>query len=244
MELTKKTLSTWMFTIVLGIVLSVFGATNNGYCSFENNWGTSDGDHQIARWLVNSGYYTEAQYNDAVSFARTGFIGHDSGDPDGFFWNLSQPVTFQIMAEESAHQDFSTLGYYTGSGDSKNLTQIFGGLENGPKTLSINQPFGLYLGVWDSLKRYTDRGENTDQSGLLKNIGGDPQALIYELKPGLEWLVAWEDLDVTQGWADKDFNDMYVKVTTNAPEPLSSALFLLGGGTLAFSRLRKKFRSA
>jgi hypothetical protein len=232
----RKTVAMCLFTFAL-----LLANPRNGFCSFENNWGGSDGDHQIARWLVGNGYHSE--YNDALGFARNNYIGHNSGDADGYFWNTSQPVTFEIMAEESAHADYSTLGYYTGSGDSKVLNQIFGGLENGPKSVTINESFGLYLGIWDNMKWYTDRSENHEQSGLLKNMNGDPQGLIYELKPGQEWLIAWEDLDTTQSWADNDFNDMYLKVsvgTTTVPEPVSSALFLLGSGAMAVSRMRKK----
>jgi hypothetical protein len=122
------------------------------------------------------------------------------------------------------------------------LTQIFGGIENGPKTLAINQPFGLYLQTPEKKIWYTDRGENDQQQGPLKHIvnNGYPQGLIYELNPKQEWLVAWEDLDATKLGADRDYNDMYVKVTM-VPEPISSVLFLLGGGVLtAAARMRKK----
>lgn len=236
---TTNTLLKRMTAMGVFIFFVIVAGAKDGACAFEANWGSSDGDHQIARWLVGNGYYGE--YNEALSFARTGYVGHNSSDADGYKWNLSEPVSFEIMGEESAHSDYSTIGYYTGSGDAKTLNQIFGGLENGPTSVAINESFGMYLGIWDNMHWYTDRAENNHQTGGHKNLGGDPQGLIYELKPGQEWLVAWEDLDTTQSWADNDFNDLYLRIksSTAVPEPISSALFLMGGGALAMSRLRK-----
>lgn len=230
---------------VVSLVILGAGA-KNAFCEFDVPWGlTNDkgfkgmtGDQFLAQWLAGNGYYDNL--SDAGAFAKTGYIGYDGGDADPYYWNLTQPVTFEIVYENARYADDNILGYYSGSVSAKTLTPILNGKEDGPKELLISRPFGLYLGTPENNFWYTDRGEN-DQKGALKNIGGDPQGLIYELKHNEEWLVAWEDLDVTQNRSDRDYNDMYLKVTAVAPEPVSSALFMIGGGVLtAAVRMRKR----
>src|SRR5262245_2310664 len=92
------------------VVMLLAAGTKNSFAEFEANWGNSDGDHQLARWMVQNGYYTD--YNDALNFSRTGYVGQNSSGSDPYLWNLSQPVSFEIVGEESAHQDYSTFGYY------------------------------------------------------------------------------------------------------------------------------------
>jgi hypothetical protein len=54
--------------------------------------------------------------------------------------------------------------------------------------------------------------------------------------------VAWEDLDASRRCSDRDYNDMYVKISVNhsAPEPMSAGLFFAGGGLLSAISKRKK----
>ncbi len=233
----KRVLACCFFLFVVLVV-----GFKDARAEFDVNWGISadnglTGQRQLAQWLVGNGYYSDL--STAEFFAKTGYIGHNSGDPDPYYWNLSSPFNVQIVQEMAGYADFNKLGYYTGSGDAKIQTQIFGGTENGPKLLSINQPFGFYIETPKEKFWYTDRAENDQQHGQLRHFekGGYPQALIYELKPDTEWLIAWEDLDATKRKMDRDYNDMYVKVTC-APEPVSCVLYLLGGGALA-TRLRK-----
>ncbi len=215
------------------------------YGEFDTDWsntfdaGLTDmtGDELLAQWLVVNGYY--ANFSEAQHFALTGYIGYNNADPDPYFWNLTNPFSMQIVEENARFADENLLGTYTGSGSGKILTQVFNGTETGPQTLSVSGPFGLYLATPEHKTWYTDRAENTQQNGTLKRSGGNPQGLIYELKPGEEWLVAWEDKDATRMQTDRDYNDMYVKITSVVPEPISCVLYLLGGGALA-ARLRRK----
>ncbi len=238
-----------IITVCFFIFTILMGGPKEAFCEFDVIWGVSDDDgltghKQLGQWLVDNSYFND--FDDADFFAKTGYTGFNSGDQDPFYWNLTQTQSFsvQIVQEVAGFSDFNTLGYYTGSGDTKSLTQIFSGTEEDSRTLMVNQPFGLYLGTPEQNTWYTDNNENDQQNGILRSLkreGGHPQGLIYELKKNEEWLVAWEDLDATKLSVDRDYNDMYVKLTstTVAPEPVSSTLFLLGGGALTAARMKR-----
>jgi hypothetical protein len=226
---------------MLALVLTF--ASGNAFCAFDADWGISrdtgmPGYLEIADWLVDNEYYDN--FYDAWEFAEIGYIGHDQGQPDPFFWELGdREFEIEIVAENAGFADRNTLGFYTGAGSSKDLTQIFGGTDNGPETLMLSEPFGLYMSTPQRNFWFTDRSENDQQRGRLKRFGGNPQALIYELQEDVEWLIAWEDLDASRICSDRDYNDMYVKLTV-VPEPIGLVLFLLGGGALLGSRIKRK----
>jgi hypothetical protein len=225
------------------VCAALLSGPTDAYSEFSVDWGTSldngqTGDRNIAQWLVGNGYYNNL--SDAQNFAQTGYIGYNQGDADPFYWQTEQPVSAQIVQELAGYADLNTFGYYTGSGNSKNLNQILSGTENGPVIFSVSQPFGFYLSTPEQNLWFTDRAENGQQSGALKKLGGNAQGLIYELVPNQEWLLAWEDLDATKIISDRDYNDMYVKITV-APEPVSSVLFVIGSGVMAAAvRFRMK----
>jgi hypothetical protein len=213
------------------------------FCQFEVDWGKSFdsgnfGYKDIGQWLVENNYYDSLE--QATAFAKEGYLGALEGDADPYYWSVAQPVSVEVVQELASFSDENILGFYTGGGHFKTMTQIFGGTEQGPTSLSISDPFGLYVQTPQQFTWFTDRGENDDQKGGLRRRGGNAQALIYELKPDAEWLVAWEDLDATRlEKSDRDYQDMFVKLTV-VPEPISSALFVLGGGALGAARWRKR----
>lgn len=198
----------------------------------------------LAKWLVEHGYYSSL--DEARPFAETGFIGHKDNFATPFYWKINQPIEVTIVYELANMADQNRLGYYTGGGSFKTMTEILSGRENGPKTLLISKPFGFYLSTPEPNTWFTDRGENDLQCNPLRRKGNNPQALIYELKQGKEWLVAWEDLDATRLDADRDYNDMYVLVRTVAGPPRGRLLLflvlVLGAGALTASGIRRGAR--
>ncbi|MBN1587103.1 MAG: hypothetical protein JW937_06715 [Candidatus Omnitrophica bacterium] len=230
--------------IVLGALLL---GQHEAYSQFDVDFGYSKdaglkdktGDELIAAWLVSNGYYSD--FGDARNFANTGYIGYKAADSDPFYWSSALPYTIEVVQERAGYADYNVLGYYTGMGAGKNLEQLLGGTQDGPAPFTVNDPFGLYLGTPGGNLWFTGRGENVQQAGVAGNVGGDPQALIYELAPGTEWLITWEDLDSTLCKSDNDYNDMYARLSV-APEPFGGVLFLLGGGIFAAVRRRNRKR--
>lgn len=236
---------TSMWTALLTITTAVLLSVTPAHASFGVDWGNSNdtglnqftGDQLIAQWLVDNNYYNNP--TEAQNFALNGYIGAGVNDPDPFTWAAHLPYNVEIVQENAHYADQNTLGFYTGSGAGLTTTQLLGGTENGPRTFSAASPFGFYLATPENNTWFTDRALNTDQVGSLRRTGGNAQALIYELNPNQEWLVAWEDLDATKLSSDREFNDMYLKVTV-APEPIASTLFVLGGAALTARRRFKK----
>ena len=237
--------------LVFAIAFAVGAAWQTSVrAEFDTDWGvTWDGNgligyQDIANFLVAENYFSD--FNEASLFAQSGYIGEDPGDADPYlFNNLLGQYQVEILAEYAGFKDQNVLGYYTGTGASKTLMQIFGGTDgagSAPADIAPDSLFGLYLSTSQNNTWYTARAENVQQSGILKDLTGNPQALIYEMIPDREWLIAWEDLDASQLYAsDNDYNDMYVRVTASVvPEPVSAVLYLLGSGVLTVVGLVRK----
>jgi len=240
--------------IIASIVIVFTLVCSHSAHAFVVSWGNSwDPDYTpgydyLAQWLVDNGY--KSNITDATNTARYGYIGYGASDPDPFYWNNPHGFTVEIVQEIAGYKDITTLGYYTGNGATKVRNQVLAGTEDGPQSILVNGNIGLYINspylggrYW-----YTGRAEHQiAQSGSYSvNAGGDAQALIYELIPNQEWLVAWEDLDATRPfkyvngspYTDNDYNDMFVIVTANTtPEPATLSLLGLSlFGLLGFRR--------
>jgi len=233
-------------TILFLVAVCVFFAGHADAHAFAVNWGNSwDYDHSpgytfLGRWLVANGYYSTMA--GAESFAKTGYKGYGTGD-DPYFWRCCFGAVAQVVYENSAYSGRTCLGYYTGTGASKDLDELLTGTQNGPIEFAPSESFGLYIdSPYHGWTHWcTDRAENaSSQTGpTTLNGGGEPQGLIYELVPGSQWLIAWEDLDAT-GRSDNDYNDMYVLLSAKTPEPATLALFGLGLAGCAIRRKRNR----
>ncbi len=230
------------FRAILAVTILSILVMPSAFAQFNVNWGTSQDDgnfgyQDLGTWFKNNGYAPDQASGE--NFAKTGYIGFNGGDADPYYFGPTTSATLQVVQRIAGNADLTTLGYYTGSGAGKTLTQVLGLNQNGPATVNnLSNPFGLYFSSPDNYRSstyntwYTNRAENS-QAGVPNNAGGDPQALIYSLGKG-QWLIAWDDMDVTTGLSDRDYNDAYVKLTTTVnPEPVSSLLFALGGLVLA-----------
>jgi hypothetical protein len=246
-----------LFLIVLMAVSLVTFSTSFAYDynPATSPWGQSldgkapDGSGKwgyqwVQSWLDNH-YDSHGNAYGSTINAQTGYESL-SGAPMAF-WN-SGTDTFEIQAEVAGYATSNKVGYYYLLGNNQNSTiqplnqlpLIFTGPETAgaSHTLTLTQAFGLYMTTPEGKTWYTYRDFNSPyQSGVTKA----PQALIYTLEPGKKWLVCWEDLNWSCG--DRDFNDMYMTVKA-VPEPVSSALFLIGGAGLAVARSRRKQSNA
>lgn len=241
LKLMKKI--SFLFFIAGIMLLGAGDAQAEFTVNWGNSWDPGDGPgyDYLANWLVNKGYYSDVGV--ARTFTQTGYIGYGVSDADPFSFDPGE-YELEIVLEIAGYSNFNTLGYYNGSGN----VEVFSGPEGsdpygnstGSKTVDIGDSFGLYMySQYNSgTYWYTDRSLNTSQSGQYAvNVGGDAQALIYELNEG-EWLVAWEDLDATRPfkyvngapYTDNDYNDMFVilksgTITNIVPEPATILMF-------------------
>lgn len=225
-----------IYLAILPAFVSIL-CVSDASAQFNVNWGTSADDGNagytdLGTWFKNNGY--AADQASGENLAKTGYIGYNAGDADPFAWAAAPSVTFDVVQRQAGNADLTRIGYYTGSGAGKSMTQVLGLNQNGPATASVGGPFGLYFNTpteWRGttyVNWFTDRAENA----------GDPQALIYSLGRNA-WLIAWEDLRYAGTSTDRDFNDAYLKLTVT-PEPVSMMLFGLGAAMMGLVGTRRR----
>lgn len=246
------------FFVAVILAVSLVASQPAAFAKFSVDWGTSNdpshniGFEDLGKWFSSNGYASDPL--TGTLYAQTGYIGFGAEDSDPFSFGAGN-YSLQIVQQIAGNADLTSFGYYTGAGLGKALSnKILAAGDLGPKNVSTNSSFGLYMNAPegfrdpDTTNWFSDRAENAaNQTGSSKtNAGSDPQALIYQLNKS-QWLVAWEDLNYTNGGpggtTDRDFNDTFLKVTVT-PEPLSMALFALGGGALAAAAYRRRRKRA
>jgi hypothetical protein len=233
----------------------------------------------IADIMIKEGYFplTEVGIGQATAFARNGYV-----QSDDFTFSAGSRIDFEILWEAAGFDLQNEVGWYSTSNPAQKSV-LFTGPEGTNdyskqpttvtiKTRDVDQDFGIYMkppgtNWYPSKTWYTDRELNDpNQIGwTVRNADGlgDPQGLIYEMVPGQEYIVAFDDQDTT--WfqlagnifnTDNDYNDLVLKITYDgvqplfaaslaeglsaAPVPVPAAAYLFGSALVVLARYRRR----
>ena len=162
-------------------------------------------------------------------------IGYDQIDSMGDYglWTTFSPANVTLIHEISSAAPFNAFGIYEKDNPS-NKVELFSG-SNSPvlaNTFDMSGSFGFYLqspkNTW-----YSQDSLNSDQSRHM---------LAFRVSP-TSYLLACEDMAIPI--ADKDYQDMVIRLDNAGPAPVPEpgTLLLLGSGLVGLAGWgRKKFR--
>jgi hypothetical protein len=162
-------------------------------------------------------------------------------------------VLATLMFEIAGFKEHNRFGVYSVE-DRTNTIEIFAGAQSGVTTNSIGlsemqglgAEFGFYLTNKNGQTFYSQHEHNPGEwqhamiyegNGTLFNIDGTDVNLMPK-----DLLIAFEDLQVGQKYADWDYQDMVVKVRMQESVPEPSLILGLGAmaGSLFATRKRKR----
>lgn len=213
---------------------------NTDQASPDEIWTNSDSGISPALFAIevagNSGSNTFGIYdeNDTTNYYQL-FSGSDSSGDDS---------TFSVLDDGSVLVDYATASA-NGASDADILASILAGdtqFDTGIDFSTGN--FGFYLGNSNPVffSQESDNSENDDQMVAFQGKG-DSVSIAGETKSWTSggWILAFEDVDISTGGSDQDFNDLVVMIESSRPvsEPGSLALFGLGLAGLAAARRKQ-----
>lgn len=198
----------------------------------------------------------DARYGAGHLNVATDYIGAHPGDIDPWFW-VGEHFSALLITEIAGNANRNTVGWYRETftvpvilNDDVHDGVVFDGPSSSgaSRLISFSQPltkFGFYLdpnGPLDALNapqperfftdRYDDDPGPTGTGALHAPLGGDVQALIFDVSAWTQpntWLVCFEDLDAGadpgpsgSAQTDNDYNDFVFEVTAFGATPVTS----------------------